>query len=68
MQVLFKDMFSSSGRDLSSHLINSLMSKCIKDNSVVDNISATLREKCPSLFSADDALLTKVRKFLVKKI
>ena len=45
---------------LSGALINLLMSKYLHDNTAIDALSEQLREICPTIYSADDALYTKV--------
>ncbi len=43
-----------------SVLISSLMNCYMDDSASIDAISERLRDVCPSLFSNDDAVMTKV--------
>ena len=45
---------------LSSYLITSLINMYIDDNAATDAISERLRDVCPSLYSMEDAVCSKV--------
>lgn len=49
-----------------SSLISALMNCYLDDSASVDAISEKLRDLCPSLFSNDDAVSTKVKMSLLE--
>ncbi|XP_057299970.1 nuclear pore complex protein Nup155-like [Hydractinia symbiolongicarpus] len=65
LHTAFKDLFAPTGRELSSNLINAVMSMYLHDNSAVESISSKLRSVCPSLYSANDALCSKANELLI---
>ncbi|XP_066922124.1 nuclear pore complex protein Nup155-like [Clytia hemisphaerica] len=63
-QIAFKDLFSPNGQQLSTQLVNCVMATCMSDNTAVETTSDYLRNACPSLFSADDAICAKANKIV----
>ncbi|XP_024084605.1 nuclear pore complex protein Nup154 isoform X1 [Cimex lectularius] len=60
----FRDL-SMCGKELCSALINGLINLYLNDNASVDNISAKLREVCPTLYKSEDATCSKVNEILM---
>ena len=48
---------------MSSALITSLINMYIDDNAATDAVSTRLREVCPSLYSTEDAVCSKVSRY-----
>jgi len=65
LHINFRDMFSTTGRELSCSLINLLMAKYLNDSSTVESLSSKLREVCPTIFSEDDAIYAKANELLM---
>ena len=63
--VLFKDLVTTEvGRVLCQNLITALLSCYIGDNASIDFVSRSLRDICPTLFSADDAICSRATEIL----
>eukprot|EP00794_Sanderia_malayensis_P007706 gene7706-8543_t len=56
--------FVLKGHELSAALIGCLMSRYLDDQATVDAINIHLREICPTLFSADDAIYSKASEMI----
>nr|XP_047122862.1 nuclear pore complex protein Nup155-like [Hydra vulgaris] len=63
--IPLKDLFSSTGSELSTCLINLLMEKYLHDNSAIENLSNRLREICPTIYSANDAMCTRANETVI---
>ena len=55
-------------RQVASFLINALIALYVDDNAATDAISQRLREVCPSLYSVEDALCSKVSALVVDDV
>jgi nuclear pore complex protein Nup155 len=62
-RITFKD-FVVNGKQLCDGLVRCLMDQYISDSVTTDNVSGQLRDLCPSLFSQDDAIVTKANETL----
>jgi len=62
--IKFRDLITT-GREICSALINSLIKCYLDDIASTDAISERLRDLCPNLFSSDDALSTKAGELLM---
>jgi len=65
-QLAFRDMVvTPAGRDIATTLVHSLVARYLGDAASTDAISAKLREVCPGLYRAEDALSNKAHELLI---
>jgi len=63
--LTFKALVSTAaGRQVATGLISRLVALYLDDNATTDAISAKLRNLCPSLYSADDAVCSKANELI----
>lgn len=62
--IKLRDLITS-GQEICSALINSLVGSYYDDIASTDAISERLRDVCPNLFSSDDAVITKAGELLM---
>ena len=64
-QISVRDLVTTEvGRNMCQRLITAVVSCYLDDNASVESLSYKLREICPTLFSADDAVCSKATEIL----
>ena len=64
--MYFRDLIMSvSGREMCGSLVHGVIGRYLADNARTDAISSRLRDACPSLYDADDAVSSKAHEMII---